>query len=106
MLIIIVILSILLLPVISYLLQPLSSQKSLIFLFTFFIFGGFFINFISPNPLLGSWVQVTQSESIYRTISDNKEFDDLLINKYLQNQSLDEESFMPVSYTHLRAHET
>ena len=80
MLIIIVILSILLLPVISYLLQPLSSQKSLIFLFTFFIFGGFFINFISLNPLLGSWVQVTQSESIYRTISDNKEFDDLLIN--------------------------
>ena len=94
MLIIIVILSILLLPVISYLLQPLSSQKSLIFLFSFFIFGGFFINFISPNPLLGSWLQVTQSESIYRTISDNKEFDDLLINKYLQNQSLDEESFM------------
>lgn len=94
MLIIIVILSILLLPVISYLLQPLSSQKSLIFLFSFFIFGGFFINFISPNPFLGSWVQVTQSESIYRTISDNKEFDDLLINKYLQNQSLEEESFM------------
>ena len=94
MLIIIAILFILLLPVISYLLQPLSSQKSLIFLFSFFIFGGFFINFISPNPFLGSWVQVTQSESIYRTISDNKEFDDLLINKYLQNQSLEEESFM------------
>ena len=94
MLIIIAVSAILLLPVISYLLQPLSNQKSLIFLSTFFIFGGFFINFISPNPFIGSWVQVTQSESISRTILDNKEFDDLLINKYLKNKSLEDESFM------------
>tara|TARA_Y100001970_G_scaffold110435_1_gene137923 strand:- start:23356 stop:24144 length:789 start_codon:yes stop_codon:yes gene_type:complete len=94
MLIIIAVLAILLLPVISYLLQPLSNQKSLIFLSTFFIFGGFFINFTSPNSFVGSWVQATQSESIYRTISDNKEFDALLINKYLKNKSLEDESFM------------
>ena len=94
MLIIIAVLVILLLPIISYLLQPLSNQKSLVFLSTFFIFGGFFINFISPNSLIGSWVQVTQSESIYRTIEDNREFDDLLINKYLNNKSSEDESFM------------
>ena len=94
MLIIIAVSVILLLPVIAYLLQPLSNQKSLVFLSTFFIFGGFFIHFTSPNSLIGSWVQVTESETIYRTISDNKEFDDLLINKYLNNKSLEDESFM------------
>tara|TARA_B100000965_G_scaffold400568_1_gene422713 strand:+ start:375 stop:1163 length:789 start_codon:yes stop_codon:yes gene_type:complete len=94
MLIIIAVSVILLLPVLSYLLQPLSNQKSLVFLSTFLIFGGFFINFISSNSLIGSWAQVTQSESIYKTISDNKEFDDLLINKYLNNKLLEDESFM------------
>lgn len=94
MLIIIAVSVILLLPIISYLLQPLSSQKSLVFLSTFFIFGGFLLNFISSNSFVGSWVQVTQSESIYRTISDNKELDDLIIKKYLKNKSLEDESFM------------
>ena len=85
---------ILLLPVISYLFQPLTNQKSLVFLSTFFIFGGFFINFISTNSFIGSWAEVTQSESIYRTISDNKEFDEIIINKYLNNKSTEDESFM------------
>ena len=94
MLIIIAISVILLLPIISYLLQPLSNQKSIIFLTSFLIFGGFILNFLSPNSLIGSWVQVTQSESIYKTISSNKEFDGSFIGQYLENTSSEDESFM------------
>ena len=94
MLIIIVVSVILLLPVISYLLQPLSNQKSVVFLISFLIFGGFIFNFISPNSLIGSWVQVIQSESIYNTISRNKEFDNFFIEQYLENTSSEDESFM------------
>jgi hypothetical protein len=93
-LIIIAVIVILLLPIISYLLHPLSNQKSLVFLATFFIFGGFFLNFISPNSLIGSWAQATQSESIYRYLSDNKEVDGRLLQKYLNNESPKEDSFM------------
>ena len=57
MLIIIAVSIILLLPILSYLLNPLSEQKSLIFLFTFLFFGSFLINFVSDNSLLGSWDQ-------------------------------------------------
>ena len=94
MLIIIAVIVILLLPIISYLLHPLSNQKSLVFLATFFIFGGFFLNFISPNSLIGSWAKATQSESIYRYLSDNKEVDGNLLKKYLKNESPKEDSFM------------
>jgi hypothetical protein len=94
MLLIIAVLVILLLPVISYLLQPLSNQKSIIFLVTFLFFGGFFFNFISSNSLIGSWVQATQSESVLRIISRDGEFDNLLINKYLENASSEDESFL------------
>ena len=76
MLIIAGVLILLLLPIISYLLHPLSSQKSLIFLATFIVIGGFFIIFISPNPVIGSWVQATQS-SVYllEQSQDNEEID-------------------------------
>tara|TARA_B100001250_G_scaffold391970_1_gene393362 strand:- start:3 stop:791 length:789 start_codon:yes stop_codon:yes gene_type:complete len=94
MLIIIAVSVILLLPIISYLLQPLSNQKSVVFLISFLIFGGFILNFISPNSFIGSWVQVAQSESIYKTISLNKEFDNFLIEQYLENTSSEDESFM------------
>lgn len=94
MLIIAGVLILLLLPIISYLLHPLSSQKSLIFLATFIVIGGFFINFISPNPVIGSWVQAIQSSSIYRTISNNEEINNSLMKKYLQNKPSEEESFM------------
>ena len=94
MLAIIAISVILLLPVISYLLQPLSSQKSLIFLFTFLFFGGFLFNFISTNSFKGSWVEATQSESVLRTISRDGEFDSLLINRYLESASSEDESFL------------
>ena len=87
MLIIIAVSVILLLPIISYLLQPLSTQKSIVFLISFLIFGGFILNFLSSNSLIGSWVQVTQSESIYKTISSNKEFDSSYIVQYLENTS-------------------
>jgi hypothetical protein len=94
MLIIIAVSIILLLPVISYLLQPLSNQKSIVFLITFLIFGGFIFNFVSPNALIGSWAQVAQSESINKAISRNKEFDSYLIQQYLKNTSSEDESFL------------
>ena len=94
MLIIIAVSVILLLPIISYLLQPLSTQKSIVFLISFLIFGGFILNFLSSNSLIGSWVQVTQSESIYKTISSNKEFDSSFIVQYLENTSSEDDSFM------------
>ena len=97
MLIIIAVSVILLLPVISYLFQPFSNQKSFVFLATFIICGGFLLNFLSPNALIGSWVQTTQSESIYRTIVRNEDFDNFIINEYLDNISSDETfSFPPV----------
>jgi len=94
MLIILALSALLLLPIISYLLQPLSNQKSIVFLASFLIFGGFTFNFLSPNSLMGSWVQATQSESIFQTISSNKEFDSLLIKQYLENSSSEDESFI------------
>ncbi len=94
MLIILALSALLLLPVISYLLHPLSNQKSIVFLASFLIFGGFIFNFLSPNSLMGSWVQATQSESIFQTISSNKEFDSLLIKQYLENSSSEDESFL------------
>ena len=94
MLLIIAVSVILLLPIISYLLHPLSNQKSIVFLATFFIFGGFIINFFSTNPFIGSWVHVNQSESIHRSISRNEELNSPLINQYLENTSSNDESFM------------
>ena len=79
MLIIIAVSIILLLPILSYLLNPLSEQKSLIFLFTFLFFGSFLINFVSNNSLLGSWAEANQSDSILRAISSDEEFSDCLL---------------------------
>lgn len=84
---------IILLPVITYLLNPLSNQKSLIFLVTILVFGGFVLNFISNKPLIGSWVQATQSESILRTISRDEELDKLFLNQYIDKSS-EEQSFL------------
>ena len=78
---------IILLPVIAYLLNPLSNQKSLIFLVTILVFGGFVLNFISKKPFIGSWVQATQSESILRTISRDEEVDKLLLNQFISTTS-------------------
>ena len=94
MLLIIAVSIILLLPIISYLLHPLSNQKSIVFLTTFLIFGGFIVNFFSTNPLIGSWVDVNQSESIYRSISRNKKLNGPSINQYLENAPSKDESFM------------
>jgi len=94
MLIILAVSVILLLPIISYLLQPLSKQKSIVFLVSFLMFGGFIFNFLSPKSFIGSWVQVTQSEAISRTISSNKEFDIFFIKEYLENKSSEDESFI------------
>ncbi len=94
MLIIIALSAILLLPVIAYLLHPMSNQKSIVFLITIIVFGGFFINFISKKPFIGSWIQATQSELILRTISRNEEFDGVFLNEYLKSQSTLDQSFL------------
>ena len=75
MLLIIAFSVIILLPVIAYLLHPLSNHKAFIFLISILLFGGFVLNFISNKPLIGSWAQAVQSESILRTISRDEEFD-------------------------------
>ena len=93
--IIIIFLSILLLmPVLAYLLQPLSNQKSLVFLFTFIFFGGFLLNFTSNNSFLGSWVNATQSEVMTYAIKNDEEFDNFLISKYLNSKKSKEDSFV------------
>ena len=94
---------ILLLPVIVYLLQPLSNQKSLIFLVTILVFGGFVLNFISKEPLIGSWVKATQSESILMTISRDEEFDKFFLNEYIFDQSSEEQSFIMGSQVFYKA---
>ncbi len=82
------------LPVIAYLLNPLSNQKSLIFLVTILVFGGFVLNFISKNPFIGSWAQATQSELMLRTISRDEEVDKLLLNQYIFSNTSEEQSFL------------
>ena len=97
---------IILLPIIAYLINPLSNQKSLIFLITILVFGGFVLNFISNKPLIGSWVQAAQSESILRTISRDEEIDKLFLNQYIEKPS-EEKSFLigtQVFYKALEAH--
>ena len=84
---------IILLPVIAYLLTPLSNQKSLIFLVTILVFGGFVLNFISKKPFIGSWVQAPQSESILRTISRDEEVDKLFLSQYI-DKPLQDQSFL------------
>ena len=85
---------IILLPVIAYLFNPLSNQKSLIFLVTILVFGGFVLNFISKNSFIGSWVQANQSESILRTISHDEEVDKLLLNQFIYRNTSEEQSFL------------
>ena len=94
MLIIIAVSIILLLPILSYLLNPLSKQKSLIFLFTFLFFGSFLVNFVSNNSLLGSWVDANHSDSILHAISSDEEFNDDLIKNFFANESSAEKSFL------------
>ena len=88
---------IILLPVIAYLLNPLSNQKSLIFLVTILVFGGFVLNFISKNPFIGSWVQATQSESILRAIFRDEEVDKIFLNQYIFSKPSQEQSFLIVT---------
>ena len=94
---------ILLLPVIVYLLQPLSNQKSLIFLVTILIFGGFVLIFISKKPLIGSWIKATQSESMLTTISRDEEFDKFFLNEYIIDQSSEQQSFITGSQVFYKA---
>jgi hypothetical protein len=94
MLLIIAISIILLLPILSYLLHPLSTQKSTVFLISFFLFGGFVLNFQSTNSLIGSWVQAAHSGSITKVISRNGQLESNILNKYLEYQSSQEESFL------------
>lgn len=94
MLLIIAFSVIILLPVIAYLLHPLSNHKAFIFLISILLFGGFVLNFISNKPLIGSWAKATQSESILRTISRDEEFDENFLNEYIYSQPSEEQSFL------------
>ena len=94
---------IMLLPVIVYLLNPLSNQKSLIFLVTILVFGGFVLNFFSKKPFIGSWVQATQSESILRAIFRDEEVDKIFLNQYIFSKPSQEQSFLIVTQVFYKA---
>ena len=68
MLILLAVLFLCSLPIISYLLSPVSTQKPLIFLLTILFLGAFTINHTSIKPLFGQWVNAHQSDQIYKML--------------------------------------
>jgi hypothetical protein len=94
MLILIAVLLLCSLPIISYLLSPISSQKPFIFLLTILLLGAFFLNHTSLKPLFGQWVFAHQSEAIYESLNKNLEVSDLLLNGTLSQMVTSEDSFL------------
>ena len=94
MLLIIAVSVILLLPIISYLLHPLSNQKSIVFLTTFLIFGGFIVNFFSTNPSLALGLMSINLNLSIEVFLEIKSLSSPLINQYLENAPSKDESFM------------
>ena len=82
------------LPILSYLLQPLSPQKPLVFLLTIFLFGGFFLNYVSSKPLLGQWAFAQQSDTILKMINENREIPNSLFSSVLSQGDSSEDSFL------------
>jgi len=94
MLILIATTIVIILPILAYLLHPLSSQKSTVFLIAFFLFGAFTSNFLSQNPVLGSWQKIGQSESIDSLAQINAEFPSSLILVFINHADSKENSFL------------
>ena len=85
---------VILLPIFAYLLHPLSSHKSHVFLITFFLFGGFTFNFVSNKPIFGSWKLSYQSDSMREIIDKNVEFPNKVTTELIFSQHSHEESFL------------
>jgi hypothetical protein len=94
MLILIAVLFLCLLPIISYLLSPISPQKPLIFLITVLLLGAFLLNHTSLKPLFGQWVFANQSSAIYESLNKNLEVSDLLLDSFLSQMGSSEDSFL------------
>ena len=94
MLILLAVLFLFSLPIISYLLSPVSTQKPLIFLLTILFLGTFTINHTSIKPLLGQWVNAHQSDQIYKMLQDDLEVSDLVLNKFISTMNSTEDSFL------------
>ena len=82
------------LPLLSYLLHPLSTQKPLIFLAAIFLYGGLFLNHISSKPLLGQWSYAQQADSITQIIKENRQVPDSMLDNFLSQMNDSEDSFL------------
>ena len=85
---------VILLPVFAYLLHPLSSHKSHVFLITLFLFGGFAFNFVSNKQIFGSWKLSYQSDSMREIIDKNVEFPNKVTTELIFSQHSHEDSFL------------
>ena len=82
------------LPIISYLLSPVSPQKPLLFLLTILLLGAFSLNHTSLKPLFGQWVNAHQSDQIYKMLQDDLEVSDLALNEFISTMNSTEDSFL------------
>ena len=94
MLILVAVLFLCSLPIISYLLSPVSTKKPLIFLSTILLLGAFSLNHTSLKPLFGQWVYAQQSEQIYRVLQNDLEVSDLALNEFISTMNSPEDSFL------------
>jgi hypothetical protein len=94
MLILVAILFLCSLPIISYLLSPVSTQKPLIFLITILVLGAFSLNHNSLKPLFGQWANAQKSEQIYHMLQNDLEVSDLVLNKFISQINSREDSFL------------
>jgi len=82
------------LPILSYLLHPLSPQKPLILLAAIFLYGGFFLNHISSKPLLGQWSYAQQADAITQIIKENRQVPDPMLSNFLSHKKESSDSFL------------
>jgi len=94
MLILVAVLFLCSLPIISYLLSPLSPQKPLIFLITILLLGAFSLNHTSLKPLFGQWVNAQQSEQIYKMLQDDLEVSDIAFHEFIFTMDSMTDSFL------------
>ena len=93
MLILLAVLFLCSLPIVSYLLSPVSTQKPLIFLSPILLLGFFSLNHTSLKPLFGQWVYAQKSEQIDQMLQNDLEVSDLALNEFILTMDSMEDSF-------------
>ncbi|MDA9785297.1 hypothetical protein N9753_02875 [Gammaproteobacteria bacterium] len=94
MLILLAVLFLCSLPIISYLLSPVSPQKPLIFLLTILLLGAFSLNHSSSKPLFGQWANAHQSDQIYKMLQDDLEVSGKAFNEFIFAKDSMTDSFL------------